>query len=284
MKIAISVETASDLDKELIKKYDIKVIPFTIELGERFEKDGDITPDDIFEFVEETGILPKTSAINQFEFEDYFNHLKKDYDAIIHFSLSDRLSSVYSNACMCTRTINNLYVINSKSLSTGIGLLAMYAAILRDKGLNAAQIVSEVDKRIPYIQASFVVNTLNYLHKGGRCSSLAKLGALLLRLKPQIVVKDGGMEVGSKYRGKSLACVEEYCRDTLEEFTNPDKSIVFITHSHASEDMIETCKDWLNEKGFRNIYVTVAGATITSHCGPKTIGILFFNDGGVTIQ
>ena len=284
MKIAISVETTADLSKELIKKYDINVIPFTIDLGEKMAKDGDITPDEIFAYVDETGILPKTSAINQFEFEEYFGKLIKKYDAIIHLSLSDRLSSAYSNACMCTRKINNLYVINSKSLSTGIGLLAIYAATLRDKGLSLTEIVEAVDKRIPYIQASFVVNTLSYLNKGGRCSSLQHLGAMLLRLKPQIVVNDGAMELGKKYRGKSSACVEEYCKDTLEEFTNPDKSIVFVTHSHASDDMIQTCVDWLKESGFKNILVTVAGATITSHCGPKTIGILFFNDGGKTLQ
>ena len=283
MKIAISVESTADLNQELINKYDIKVIPFTVELGERVDKDGVITPEDIFTYVDKTGILPRTSAINQFEYDDYFKHLIKEYDAVIHISLSENLSSAFVHARDCAFKYTNIFVINSKSLSTGIGLLAIYAAKLRDKEYEPKEIVSRVKARIPYVQASFVVNTLSYLHKGGRCTGVQKFGAMLLRLKPQIVVRDGAMEPGEKYRGKSITCVEEYCKDTLNEFTNPDKSLVFITHSHATEDMINVCREWLKDYGFTNIVETIAGATITSHCGPKTIGILFINDGGVEI-
>ena len=280
MKIAISVESTADLSKELYEQYHIHFIPFTVNLGERMGKDGDITPDDIYAFVDDTGVLPKTSAINVFEYDEYFKGLLEKYDAIIHLSLSEKISSAYNNACASAYKLKNVYVIDSKSLSTGIALLAIYASKLVDKGLPLEEIVQRVNRRIPFVEASFVVNSLNYLHKGGRCTGLQRFGALLLRLKPQIVLKDGAMVPGKKYRGKSNSVVEEYCRDTLTQFTNPDKSIVFVTHSSASEEMVNTCKEWLKEYGFNNILETVAGATITSHCGPKTIGILFINDGG----
>ena len=207
MKVAISVESTADLSKELLEEYEIHVIPFTVNLGDRMEKDGIITPGDIFQYVDETGLLPKTSAINVYEYEHYFKKLKKEYDVIIHLSLSEKLSSAYHNACACAYKINNVYVIDSKSLSTGIGLLAIYASKLVKQGLSPEEIVKKVEKRIPYVQASFVVNTLNYLYKGGRCTGLQKLGAMLLRLKPQIVLNDGAMETGKKYRGKSNSVV-----------------------------------------------------------------------------
>ena len=280
MKIAISVESTADLSKELYEEYHIHFIPFTVNLGERVGKDGEITPNDIYDFVDGTGVLPKTSAINVFEYDQYFKDLKKEYDAIIHISLSEKISSAYNNACASAYKLNNVYVIDSKSLSTGIALLAIYGSKLVAKGLPVEEIVDRINKRVPHVEASFVVNSLNYLYKGGRCTGLQRFGAMLLRLKPQIVLKDGAMIPGKKYRGKSNSVVKEYCHDTLTQFTNPDKTIAFVTHTSASEEMVNTCKEWLKEYGFINILETVAGATITSHCGPKTIGILFINDGG----
>lgn len=280
MKIAISVESTADLSKELYEEYHIHFIPFTVNLGERVGKDGEITPNDIYNFVDDTGVLPKTSAINVFEYDQYFKDLRKEYDAIVHISLSEKISSAYNNACASAYKLNNVYVIDSKSLSTGIALLAIYGSKLVAKGLPVEEIVDRINKRVPHVEASFVVNSLNYLYKGGRCTGLQRFGAMLLRLKPQIVLKDGAMVPGKKYRGKSNSVVKEYCHDTLTQFTNPDKTIAFVTHTSASEDMVNTCKEWLKEYGFTNILETVAGATITSHCGPKTIGILFINDGG----
>ena len=137
-----------------------------------------------------------------------------------------------------------------------------------------------MEKRIPYNQTSFVLATVDYLYKGGRCSALAKLGAQLFRIRPQIIMGEGKMSPGKKYMGKQIQCVENYCRDTLDQFNNPDKSLVFVTHSMATPDMVEACKKALQERGFENIVETTAGATISSHCGPKCIGILYFNDGG----
>ena len=281
MKICISTETTVDLTKELIEKHNISIIPFNVTLGEEIGKDGEITPEQIFKFVEETGNLPKTSAINEYAYTEHFENLLKEYDSVIHICLSSQLSCSYMNAVNAANSLKNVYIIDSKSLSTGIALQVLFACKLKEEGKTAEEIVSLLEKRRENIQASFVVNTLTYLHKGGRCSGLTKVFGTLLRIKPQIIVNsDGKMEPGKKYMGKSTKCVSKYCADTLEQYNNIDKSLVFVTHSHASEEMIQIAKAALNEAGITNVVETVAGATITSHCGPKTLGILYYNDGG----
>ena len=279
MKIAISTESTLDLPKELQKEYDISVIPFTVILGDKSGLDGDITPTEIFEYVDKTGILPKTAAVNEFQFDKHFTKLLRNHDAVIHISLSRGISSACQNAMAAASIMKNVYVIDSESLSTGIALLAIYARKLANEGLKPEEIVEKVKARIPYVQASFVINSLNYLYKGGRCSGLARLSAALFRIKPQIIVANGKMTPQKKYSGKNEKCVDNYCRDTLEEFNNPDLSIAFVTHSHATPEMVKIAKEHLKKRGFKTIYETVAQATITSHCGPKTLGILYINDG-----
>lgn len=279
MKIAISTESTLDIPKELQKEYDISVIPFTVILGDKSGFDGDITAQDIFDYVDETGILPKTSAVNEYQYDKHFSKLLRSYDAVVHITLSSGISSAHANAVHAASIMKNVYVVDSQSLSTGIALLAIYARKLADKGLAPEEIVKKVEARVPYVQASFVINSLNYLYKGGRCSGLARFSAALFRIKPQIVVKDGKMMPEKKYHGRNEACVEQYCKDTLEEFDNPDLSIAFVTHSHATDEMRKIAYDALKRRGFKKIYDTFAQATITSHCGPKTLGILFINDG-----
>ena len=248
-------------------------------LGERSGIDGDITPEDIFQFVDETGVLPKTSAINEFQYDQHFSKLLKNHDAVIHISLSSSISSACLNAAHAASIMHNVFVIDSKSLSTGIALLAIYARKLVDQGLDVKEVAVKVKERVPFVQASFVINSLNYLYKGGRCSGLAMFSAAVFRIKPQIVVQNGKMVPQKKYHGRSEACVANYCKETLAEFNNPDKSIAFVTHSHATPEMVEIAKKSLMDAGFKTIYETIAQATITSHCGPKTLGILFINDG-----
>ncbi len=280
MKIRISAESTIDLPKELLEKYGISVIPFPVLLGTEMKLDGDVTPNEIFDYVDKTGVLPKTSAINEMQYQEYFESLLKDYDAVIHFALSSGISSACEHAIRAAENVKGAYVVDSKSLSTGIALEAIYATELAKQGLKPEEIIKKVEERIPYNQTSFVLATVDYLHKGGRCSSLAKLGALLFRIRPQIIMAEGKMGPGKKYAGKQIQCVENYCKDTLDQFNNPDKSLVFVTHSMATPDMVEACKKALQERGFENIVETTAGATISSHCGPKCIGILYFNDGG----
>ena len=193
--------------------------------------------------------------------------------------MSSQISTTCSLAQRATRKVDHVYVVDSQSLSTGIALEAIYASKLADKGLSPEEIVEKVTARIPYVQASFVIQTLEYLHKGGRCSGLAMLGAALLRIKPQIIVSEGKMAPAKKYIGRKSQVVEAYCKDTLEQFANPDLSIAFVTHTQATPEMVAVAIEALKNRGFKTIYETTAGATITSHCGPMTLGILFINDG-----
>ena len=280
MKIALSTESTLDLSKELLEKYDINVFPLVVLLGENEYKDGEITGPDIFDYVEKNKVLPRTCAINEYQYRDYFrSFLENGYDAVIHISLSSGISSSYDNAEKASHKFDNVYVIDSASLSTGIALEAIYARKLIDKGLSPEEIVEKVKARVPYVQASFVIQTLDYLSKGGRCSGLARLGAAILRIKPQIIVSEGKMAPAKKYFGRKSQVVEAYCKDTLEQFANPDLSIAFVTHTYATPEMVSVAIEALKNRGFKTIYETHAGATITSHCGPQTIGILFINDG-----
>ena len=280
MKICISAESTIDLQKDLLDEFEIKTVPFTITLGTETGLDGVTTPDVIFDYVDRTGVLPKTSAVNVGQFDEYFRGLLKEYDEVIHFSLSSDMSSAYQNAVTVANELKHVHVVDSMSLSTGIALLAIYASKLVKAGCGVDEILKKVSERIPYDQASFVLATVDYLYKGGRCSALAKLGAMLFRIRPQILVMNGKMGPGKKYTGKQVDCVANYCRDTLNQFNNPDLEIGFVTHSGASQDMIDTAVNAMKDRGFKRVLITTAGATISSHCGPKCLGILYINDGG----
>ncbi len=283
MKIAISTESVVDLTPELKEKYDISVIPYTVILGDKEYTDGvDITPQQIFEFVDKNKVLPKTTAINEFAYKEYFEKLLKDYDAVVHICLSSKITSACGNAISASKQLENVFVVDSLSLSTGIALLAIYARELANKGFEAEDVYKKVSERVPNVQASFVIKKLDYLHKGGRCSSIALLGANLMQIRPQIILKQGAMGVHKKYLGNMNKVISKYCKDTLDEFNNPDLSIGFVTYTTATPEMIDAAKTALKERGFKNIYETTAGATITSHCGENTLGILYINDGDKT--
>ena len=279
MKIAISAESTVDLPKELLKEYDIHTIPYTIIMNGQEYFDGEIAPEEIFSKVEETKELPKTSAINATQYEEYFTSLLKDYDAVVHFALSSEISSSCKNAVLASEKLENVYVCDSKSLSTGIALLAIYARKLANDGFSAKEVYEKTNARVPYVQASFVLKKLEYLYKGGRCSALSYFGANLLHIRPQIIFKNGKMGPYKKYRGNMDKVVKNYCKDTLEEFNTPDLSVGFVTYTTATPEMIKEAKQSLLDKGFKTIYETKAGATISSHCGENTLGILYINDG-----
>ncbi len=279
MNITVSVESTNDLSKELIEQNGIKVVPYHITLGENTFKDGELSTVEIFKYVDENGVLPKTNAINEFEYTEYFEELKKDCDAVVHICLSSGLSSSCGNAQRAAKNLKDVYVVDSLSLSTGIGLLALYACDLRDEGLDAQTIAEKLEERKENLQVSFVIERLDYLYKGGRCNSLQLFGANLLKLRPRIVVKDGKMTSDKKYRGQMSKVVTKYCEETLDEFSTPDYKRVFVTYTTANEEMVAAAKLALTERGFKNIYETHAGCTIASHCGGNTLGILYFNDG-----
>ena len=279
MKIAISAESTIDLTKELLNEFDIQVIPYQIQLGDKDGLDGEITTDEIISFVNEKGVLPKTAAINEYRYTEYFESLLKNYDAVVHFTLSSGLSLACTNAKHAAENLKNVFVVDTQSLSTGIALLAIHASELANEGLSAKEIYEKCLARVPFVQASFELKRLDYLHKGGRCSGLTLLGANLLKIRPQILVQDGKMIPGKKYRGNYNHVVKSYCQDVLEKYNTPDLSVGFVTYTTADEEVIETAKQYLKDRGFKRIYVTRAGATITSHCGEDTLGILYINDG-----
>ena len=277
-KIAISLDSACDLSKELIEKYDFKIIPFGVNLGDKFFYDGEISPEEIFEYADNNKTLPKTNAVNEESFKEHFAKILNDYDAIIHFDISSEMSSAYQNAVNASKNFKNVYVVDSRTLSTAISLEAIYAKKLTETMDDPAKIVELVKKRIPAVQTSFVIERLDYLYKGGRCSGLALLGANLLKIRPEIEVLNGNMKNTEKFRGKMADCVTKYCRATLEKYNHPDKSVIFITHSVADKELVDAAKAVVSEYGFENVYETTAGCTVSSHCGKNTLGILYIND------
>lgn len=279
MKIAISAESTCDLTRELIEKYDIKIIPYHIVLGDTEFKDGERTVEEIFEYADNNKTLPKTNALNEFEYTEYFTELKKEYDAVVHVTLSSGITSSSGNAQNAAKNLENVFVVDSKSLSTGIALLLIYARELANEGVAPADIAAKLNERKESLQVSFVVEKLNYLYKGGRCNSLELLGANLLKIRPRIVVnKEGKMVSDKKYRGKMGGVIAKYCADVLADFNTPDLTRVFITYSTATEEMIAAARSACENAGFKEIIETHAGCTISSHCGANTMGILFFND------
>lgn len=283
MKIKITTDSTADLSNELYKAFNIEPIPLSVTLGDKVYLDGvDITPDMIYDYVKSARQLPKTSAVNSELYRQKFEEIfKQGYDAIIHFNISASMSTSYQNAKNVAGEMKNVFVVDSKNLSSAIGLQAMYASELaKTEKYTPEQIVEMVTKRIPFCEASFVVDKLDYLYKGGRCNALAVLGANLLKLKPCIEVVNGAMGMTRKYIGRLDKSVQKYVKETLQKYNTPDTKRIFITHTAIEPEIVESIKKYLKENTkFEEIYETIAGSTVTSHCGSHTIGILFFNDG-----
>ena len=280
MSYKITCESSADLTKEMYEKNKISVLPFNITLGENIVPDDEnLTNQNLFDFFKETKTLPKTSALNSYDYEEFFKKENTE-DGIIHICLSSKVSSTYNNAVLAAQNFKNVYVIDSLSLSSGIGLQVLYACKLRDKGVPIEEAVELINNRRSAVQISFMIDTLTYLHKGGRCSALALLGANVLGIRPSIKLENGKMNVGKKYVGKMHKILDKYVLDTLEEFNTPDNDLCFITYSSATDEMKELVKNTLKEHAsFKKVKETIAGATVSTHCGPNTLGIIYYNDG-----
>ncbi|NCB48030.1 MAG: DegV family protein [Clostridia bacterium] len=281
MKIALSCESSADFNKEMYEKNKISVVPFSIILGDNLIPDVDGASKKIFDFVEKTKVLPKTSAVNQEQYKEHFTNLLKEHDVVIHITLSSKISCANSNALLAAKEIgeDRIKIIDSLSLSTGIALLLLYARKLIDNGEDVNTIVKKVEERVPHLQVSFVANNLEYLYKGGRCGTLAYYSANLLKIKPKISVQNGAMVSSKKFFGLFPKILEKYYEDVMQKHNTPDLENVFITYSTAPEQIIKTLQEKLKSRGFKNIFVTNAGGTISSHCGPECLGVLFINDG-----
>jgi len=276
-KIIIASDSTTDLSKELIERYGVKTIPLTVTLGTDLYKDGvDVDSAKIYEYYDKTGTLPKTTAINVGEFIDFFTELTKDGDEVVFFSLGSKFSSNYNNATLAAEEFEGVYVVDTENLSTGGGLLVLGACDMVKHGFNAKDIAERSKEKAKCVEASFVIDGLEYLYKGGRCSALSVLGANLLKLKPCIEVKDGAMGVGKKYRGNFAMVTKEYIKERLVNIDDIDTTRVFLTNSGCDETIEKETAELVKETGlFDEVFVTHAGCTVSSHCGPNTLGILF---------
>lgn len=277
-KFIITAESTCDLTSSILKDLNIPIIPMYVNIEDNSYKDGvDIHPDMIFSTFETKGILAKTSAIPMYDYKLFFEKYIEQNYKIIHISLGSKFSSTYQAAVNAANLLDDVTVIDSSNLSTGYGHIVMLAGELV-KGNKALEEITEgLYDFIPKVRASFVIDTLNYLHKGGRCSSVAALGANLLQLKPCIEVVDGEMKVGKKYRGYIERSLKSYIEDKLSDLKGIHPKRIFITHSGCNDELINMVLDIIKRKDFfQEIIVTQAGCTISCHCGPNTLGILYY--------
>lgn len=279
-KIGILTDSTSDLSPELLKKYDIAVFPLHIHLGTEDHLDGvDVTPDKIYRWSDEHKQTPKTAAPSPAEAESYLKTALEKAEKVIVFCLSGEMSGCYQVVNMASQALeaeDRVHVIDSRNLSTGIGLQILEAAEMAQQGVPAEEIVAHIGAICPYVRASFVVDTLTYLHRGGRCSSVAAFAGSALQLHPYICVKDGKMLSGKKYRGSMLRVFGHYVEDLKPALLHAHPERVFITHSGCDEEIIQAVKEQVESLGyFREILITRAGSVISSHCGPGTLGVLF---------
>ena len=277
-EIIITADSTCDLNKELIEKNKVKIIPLYIVYDGVSKKDGvETTPDEIYNFVTDTGNLAKTSACSMIDYKEYFEPFLNDGKKIIHISLSSGLSATCNNARLAAEELDNVYVIDSKNLSTGSGHIVIEARKLIDSGLEANEVADKLNELTARVDSSFILEQLQYLRKGGRCSAIAALGANILKLKPCIEVVDGGMEVGKKYRGNFEICLKEYIKDRLDgqqEDIIPES--IFITRTKCDQAYVDIAREEIKKyMDFENVYETEAGSTIACHCGPSTLGILY---------
>lgn len=276
-KVLIASDSTCDLSSELIEKYGIKILPLGVTLGETTYTDGvDINPDMIYANYEKTGELPKTSAVNIADFEDFFEKYTHEGYSIVMFTISSEMSSTFSNARLAAEDFENVYAVDTRNLSTGGGLLVLTAAEMAQNGKSAREIAEECSRLASHVDASFVIDSLEFLHKGGRCSALAAFGANLLQLKPCIVVKDGKMGVSKKYRGKFGMILPQYITERIGDASDIYLDKVFVTHAGCDQDVIDACVAKVKALAPEaNVMVTRAGCTVSSHCGKNTLGVLF---------
>jgi len=278
-KIILSADSTCDLGEELKQKYNVEYFPYHIMLdGIDYLDNVNITADELFQAYFDRKVLPVTGAVNV---DEYLNHFKKWVDEgfeVIHISLGHAISSSYQNCCIAAEELGHVYVVDSCNLSTGMGHLVIDAAEMIAAGMEAKEIAEKLRATTPRVHVSFVLDTLEFLHAGGRCSALAAFGANLFNLKPSIEVNnaDGSMNVGKKYRGKLEKVIIDYACDQMKKYPNIDTRKLFITHSGMDHELYESVRDAVNEiVHFDNIYFTRASCTISSHCGPNCIGVLF---------
>lgn len=278
--VKILSDSTCDLPRELVEKYGITILPLHILLGENDFRDGvDISVDEIYAWAEANDKTPKTAAISPEEAMNAISSLLEESDEIVCFSISSTMSGTFSILNLAADSLevtDRVYCIDSQNLSTGIGLMILEAAEMAQSGKSAKEIVEHIEALRPLVRSSFVVDILTYLHRGGRCSSVAAMAGSMLKLHPRIVVEGGKMDAGKKYRGKMNKVILEYVRDMEEELKKAKSDRVFITHSGCDQELLDSVRAYLQDLNvFDEIITSRAGSVISSHCGPGTLGVLY---------
>lgn len=280
MSVKIIADSTCDLPEALLTQYDITILPLSIVKDGQFYRDRiEITPQDVFAHVDAGGALCSTAAVNVSEFTDCFAQYSSRYDAVICITLSAEMSSCYQNACLAAASFSNVYVVDSRNLSSAQGLIALDAARLAAEGYAGHEIVRILNEETGKVQSSFLLDRLDYMRKGGRCSAVAALGANLMHLKPCIAVKDGKMGVVKKYRGSFEHCMVQYTKELLEHSPNSRGDIAIVVHPAADRAAVDATLLTLKEDGrFKAVYEARTGCTVACHCGANTIGVMFMTD------
>lgn len=282
MRYQITSDSTCDLSPQQLEQYHIKLIPLYVQMGGKSYRDGvSVTPDEIYAHVASGGNLASTAALNPEDYREVFAEASARCDFVLHICISVDFSSCYQNACLAAQEFDNVYVIDSRNLSTGHGHVVLEAVRMAESGMAPEKIVQALNELTARVDASFILDKLEYMKKGGRCSAVTLLGANLLKLRPCIEVHDGKMGVAKKYRGSFQKCVMEYITDRLSGRDDLVLDRIFITHSGGIDQQIldEAEKLVRSLQPFKEICVTRAGCTISCHCGPGTLGILYIRKG-----
>lgn len=282
MGVKIASDSTCDLSEELLERYQVSILPLHIVLGEQEFDDGKgISPDEIYRWSDENKTTPRTSAPAITDAMNMINECTGDGSEMVFFTISEQMSTTANVMRMAADELekeDKVFVIDSGNLSTGVGLLVIEAAIMAQNGKTAGEIAEEIEKIKPYVRASFVVDTLTYLYRGGRCSGLAALAGGVLKLHPKIVVENGAMRPDKKYRGNISHVILKYANELEPQLRTAKHDRVFITHSGCEEEVVREVYDYLTGlKIFDEILITRAGGVISSHCGPGTLGVLFIS-------
>ena len=277
MNIKILSDSTCDLSQAILEAHNISLLPLTVVKGDQQFKDGvTITPAEIFAHVAAGGDLCSTSANSVGEYEEQFAKYAPHYDGVLHINIGSGFSSCYQNACIAAQEFDNVKVIDSQNLSTGQGLVVLEAVKLAKTCATLDELHEKVQAFTAKVEASFLVDKLNYLVKGGRCSAAAALGANLLNLKPCIEVRDGKMIVVKKYRGNYAKCLANYVKDRLDGRDDLTREILFVTKTPVTDDCYAAVMEAVGQcPAFETVYETNAGCTVSCHCGPGTLGVLF---------
>lgn len=277
MKIKVLSDSTCDLPLELIQKYDITIVPLTvIKDGQAYSDGVTITPAEIFAHVASGGSLCSTAAVSVGEYTQWFEKYASDYDGVIHVNISSEFSCSYQNACLAAEEFDNVRVVDSRNLSTGQGLVVLQIVKLAQECQTLDELHQKAQAFTEKVEASFLLDRLEYMVKGGRCSSAAALGANLLNLKPCIEVKNGKMGVVKKYRGNYAKCLAAYVKDRLANRDDLDRHTLFVTRTPVTEECLQAVSEAVQTyNDFENTYWNEAGCTVSCHCGPGTLGVLF---------